>query len=61
MVLSATAHLLLLGGVAAIGAQVSPREVLSLQPRLVATLSLTTLVVALAALLAATTLVGHAR
>ncbi|WP_343698985.1 putative sulfate exporter family transporter [Caulobacter sp.] len=51
--LSTVSHLLLIGGVAAIGAQVSPRDILGLQPRLLVTLVGATCAVALAALAAA--------
>jgi len=48
--LAATSHVLLLGGVAAISAQVAPAEILRLQPRLAATLLLVTAMLALAAI-----------
>lgn len=57
-VLADVSHLLLLGGVAAISAQVSPREILRLEPRLGLALVLTTAFIALFAMAIALTLVA---
>lgn len=55
--MAGTSHLLLLGGVAALTAQVSPREILRLEPRLLLSLIATTALVGVLAITAALYLV----